>query len=722
VTVRTYDDFDRVKSELVPLEDGSSWQIRYTYWRDGLRKTMTDMVGRVTYYEYDGQARLERVTANQGLPEQQVTAYTYWPDDLLKTITAPNGVVTSYDYDRADRVKSIVIARDGVTLASYAYTYDPNGNRLSQIETTGGAPELTTYTYDARDRLSRVTYPSGASVEYVYDRVSNRTGEIERDPAGTIVSNKVAVFDAINRLTSVTDSAAPANDATFTYDANGNLTSKTTAAGTETYNYDPRDLMVEARKGTEIVARYAYDAFGRRYLKVSSEGAFTSVVRQYLYDQTSLLHELDSDDLEVAKYEYGGDRLASLVRPRRAAAVLSPGRARVRRRAVRFRRRGRRAVPPGRVGALSRAVGARRVREPLRLHGLPVRPGDRALLREGALLRSRVRAVHVAGLGAGRDQRAAEPASVFLRLREPLRFVDPTGHAPEERYLDNLIDPSTGHLVALAHREEVTVRALMGPSDVQALIDAKQIGREEAVLRSVGANPIVQLAAEDPEFLKSTERLRWEAGAKSIAADVSAPMLHMMHGAYTNDGGEFAWGFGETVLSAGGELSSARRSVGLARPLLPKCPSSGCTWAEPTPLNPQAPLGLPRGSGSPTPLTVTEPATSGAVSVEPVARDPGIRERVLANIAESQRARMSSNVAVLAAKDSQIASGYNPDVWTMGVIQEGSIVYGGYPGQTAFLHQRRDCQGRFPECASGVRLATGRTQPSPGSEASTQGL
>jgi RHS repeat-associated protein len=320
VLTRTYDDFDRVKTETVPLEDGGTATIRYTYWRNGVRKTMQDTFGRVTFYEYDGKNRLSRVTANQGLPDQHITEYTYWPDDLLKTITAPNGAFTSYGYDRADRVTSIVITRESLPLLSYEYTYDPNGNRLSQVETNGGAPELTTYTYDNRDRLVTVTYPSGASVEYGYDQVSNRTGEIERDPSGTIVSNKTAVFDAINRLTSVTDPIDPSNDATFTYDANGNLRTKTTAAGTETYDYDPRDLMVEARKGTEIVARYAYDAFGRRYLKVSSEGAFTSVVRQYLYDQTSLLHELDSSDLEVAKYEYGGDRLASLARrdePRR---------------------------------------------------------------------------------------------------------------------------------------------------------------------------------------------------------------------------------------------------------------------------------------------------------------------------------------------------------------------------------------------------------------------
>jgi RHS repeat-associated protein len=314
VIERTYDDFDRVKSELVPLEDGTSWQIRYTYWKNGVRKTMTDMVGRVTYYEYDGQVRLSRVTTNQGLPNEAVTTYEYWPDDLLKRIVAPNGVVTSYGYDLADRVTSILIEHGTATLASYAYTYDANGNRQSQTETNGGPPELTTYTYDARDRLTSVTYPGGSSVTYGYDDVGNRTSETSRNPLGEVVSDKTAVFDAVNRLSSVTDSVDPSNDATFTYDANGNLTSKTTASGTESYDYDVRDLMVESRSGPTITARFAYDAFGRRYLKVTGD-EFTPAVRQYLYDQTSVLHELDSGGVEVAKYEYGGDRLLSLTRP-----------------------------------------------------------------------------------------------------------------------------------------------------------------------------------------------------------------------------------------------------------------------------------------------------------------------------------------------------------------------------------------------------------------------
>ena len=61
-----------------------------------------------------------------------------------------------------------------------------------------------------------------------------------------------------------------------------------------------------------------------------------------------------------------------------------------------------------------------------------------------------------------------------------------------------------------------------------------------------------------------------------------------------------------------------------------------------------------------------------------------LRSSVLANIAESQAARVSSNIDALFAKEAQLNAGYNADAWSMATLPKGSIVYGGIPGQTAF--------------------------------------
>jgi RHS repeat-associated protein len=152
-------------------------------------------------------------------------------------------------------------------------------------------------------------------VTYGYDRVGNRVRETETTGLGAVTSDKTAVFDAFNRLVSVTDAVAAANSAAFTYDGNGNLRTKTAGGVTSTYVYDLRDKLVEAREGSTVLGRFQYDGDGRRSLKVSEFG-----VQQFVYDGTSLFEELDGSGVQQARYEWGSDRLISLFRtnePRR---------------------------------------------------------------------------------------------------------------------------------------------------------------------------------------------------------------------------------------------------------------------------------------------------------------------------------------------------------------------------------------------------------------------
>jgi RHS repeat-associated protein len=323
-TVREYDRLDRLTKETQPLPDRSSREVRYTYYRNGFRKTVTDPTDSVTEYTYDGQNRLQTATTGFGTADAKTTAYTYWPDDLLKTVTYPNGVAASHGYDKADRLLTLENARGATPVSSYTYSYDPNGNRRTQVEVNGlPAPvtETTTYTYDDLDRLASVTYPvdaaypQGRVVTYGYDAVGNRLRETEKNSADTLLADKQGVFDAANRLTELQDLVTPAESTSFTWDANGNQLTKATAGVTTENRYDLRDKLVEVVQGASTLSRFQYDAQGRRNLKIGEEG-----LRQYVYDQTSLLTEYDAAGLQKAKYTYGSDRLISLTRtdePRR---------------------------------------------------------------------------------------------------------------------------------------------------------------------------------------------------------------------------------------------------------------------------------------------------------------------------------------------------------------------------------------------------------------------
>jgi RHS repeat-associated protein len=315
-TVREHDRLDRLTKETQPLPDRSSREVSYTYYRNGLRKTVTDPADSVTQYTYDGQNRLETATTSFGTAGAATTRYTYWPDDLLHTVNYPNGVVATHEYDKADRLFTLANAKGATPVSSYTYGYDPNGNRTSQVEVNGSQTESTGYTYDDLDRLASVTYPvdaaypQGRVVAYGYDAVGNRVRETERDSAEALLADKQGVFDAANRLTEFQDLVTPAEGTSFTWDDNGNQLSKTTAGVTTENRYDLRDKLVEVVQGPSTLGRFQYDADGRRNLKIGEEG-----LRHYVYDQTSLLAEYDSAGLLKAKYDYGSDRLISLARP-----------------------------------------------------------------------------------------------------------------------------------------------------------------------------------------------------------------------------------------------------------------------------------------------------------------------------------------------------------------------------------------------------------------------
>ena len=110
-------------------------------------------------------------------------------------MNAPNGIVTSYAYDPLGRLTSLQAVLGGsTTIAGFTYSYNATGNR-----TTKASPDFTeAYSYDPLDRLTAVERSgtlSGRS-HFRYDSVGNRTT--------TQINNMVttAVHNGLNQLLS----------------------------------------------------------------------------------------------------------------------------------------------------------------------------------------------------------------------------------------------------------------------------------------------------------------------------------------------------------------------------------------------------------------------------------------------------------------------------------------------------------------------------------------
>ena len=196
----------------------------------------------------------------------------------------------------------------GVVVEKYIYAYDKAKNIISKEDKKG----TTSYKYDSLNRLTKVTEPSGKTIEYTYDKEGNRYTETET--VGTTKTKSIYSYDSSNRLTGInqTINGVLSNTTAYTYDKNGNTLSKTVTSSstgakeTTKYSYDVLNQLtkVTTSKGT---ISYAYNGEGYRIYKKSYDGTET----RYLYEGDKVSAEFNIDrnnannSIEKAKNIYG---------------------------------------------------------------------------------------------------------------------------------------------------------------------------------------------------------------------------------------------------------------------------------------------------------------------------------------------------------------------------------------------------------------------------------
>ena len=373
--------------QLVSLTGSDGVDLTFVWDGDLLRRTnWSGLVAGTVEKRYDHLLRLkEQVTMGQSVQ----TAYD--ADDLPVQVgpvaigrdpangrvvsTTVGGVTETYTYNAFGELEAQEAKHGGAPLLRRDYARDALGRITSVTESVlGGAPAITSYTYDAAGRLDSVT--TGASaVTYTYDPNGNRTH---------VSGVPVATYDAQDRLLTY----AGAN---YTYTAGGDLRTKTDASGTTTYTYDLQGNLKRVDLPTGDVVEYVVDPQSRRVAR-KLNGAFT---HKWLYeDQLRPVAELDGAGNLVSLFVYsaptpGGPRRH---RPRRrhlpggegSPRLAAGGRERGHRRrrpAHGLRRLGQR--PPGHEPRLAA----------LRLRGRSLRPRHQAHTLRRPRLRRRGRQV-----------------------------------------------------------------------------------------------------------------------------------------------------------------------------------------------------------------------------------------------------------------------------------------------------------------------------------------
>jgi YD repeat-containing protein len=196
-----------------------------------LSKKPRPPLGPETVYGYDALSRQTSVTDPLG----NVTSYGYDAASNRISMTDANSVTTRYEYDGLVRLRAVVEnyvdsgGSDGQTNVRTEYTYDAAGNRTAIRDANG---HVTSFDYDAVNRLVQETDPLGHATHYAYDAAGNRTELMDANGFTTAFE-----FDKANRLTFIDYPEFDA-DVTFSYDSAGNRLSMEDGTGQTIWEYD----------------------------------------------------------------------------------------------------------------------------------------------------------------------------------------------------------------------------------------------------------------------------------------------------------------------------------------------------------------------------------------------------------------------------------------------------------------------------------------------------
>ena len=236
--------------------------------------TMSDDIN--TTYQYDALNRVTQVTEQDGSTVATAYADNSSNHTYCTTVTDEASHTRTSCADGAGRMKGVWEAPAARNYET-DYGYNPLGNLL-QVQQQGGASSSSwrtrTFAYDSLSHLLTAANPESSTISYTYDHNGNVTSKTDARGVTINYSPSGSPIDALNRITEKTYSSGdPA--VTYTYDQSaclgasscfniGRRTSMTDASGSESWSYDQMGRPIVDQRATNTVSKstvygYNYD-------------------------------------------------------------------------------------------------------------------------------------------------------------------------------------------------------------------------------------------------------------------------------------------------------------------------------------------------------------------------------------------------------------------------------------------------------------------------------
>ena len=278
----SYDALNRVSA----VSDFAGNTSTYTYNEVGRSSAVFYVNGVTAECKYDSLNRLTWFGYQAGTTTIYRSTYTYDSIGNKLTKTFADGDKWEYEYDDLYRLsKAVKKTSSGTIVISHEYTHDAASNRAGLTDLSGS----DSYTNDSDNRLMSVN-----GTTFGYDNNGNMTSK-------TVGAQTTSFeYDYRNQLVKITYPDASEN--TFGYDPYGRRTEKTDSAGTKKYIWDGIKPISEYDGSDNLKDKYAYGT-RRRVIsrKVESSG---SVYFYHQDDLGSIVKITNSSGTVVNSYDY----------------------------------------------------------------------------------------------------------------------------------------------------------------------------------------------------------------------------------------------------------------------------------------------------------------------------------------------------------------------------------------------------------------------------------
>ena len=248
----------------------------FTFQGAGRLAKTTNQNAATTDHGYDGFARLSQLDHKNG-SSQSFHTFDYLYDKVHNRRMEKNSFNATWINSLPTGIQPFLNARNG---KGDVYAYDM-------------AYRMVDTRYDVANPATEVATPGSQTYVtkqiYTLDGLGNRS-QTQQTPWGGSTTTVAYSFNAMNEYTAIGGTSR-------THDSNGNLTDD----GTQTYHYDYKNRLVEVRVSgsSTVVAKYKYDALGRRVEKHVVSGAVTT---RYVLDGQDIVEEFDGNNTWLARY------------------------------------------------------------------------------------------------------------------------------------------------------------------------------------------------------------------------------------------------------------------------------------------------------------------------------------------------------------------------------------------------------------------------------------